>query len=375
MYYRLIQLLRKEFIQVFHDPRMYVIIFLIPVFETIVFGYAVTADVKHVSVAVCDLDNSALSRELVDQFCQSRYFDYTSRVSDSRKAREALDCGKTQVVLLVNHGLQNDLIAGRTASIQLLVDGSDSNTGGIILQYASNITRIFSDNHQSLSNIRARPDTARQIVELQPRTWFNENREGRNFYIPGVIALLVSMLALLLPSMSIVREKEEGTMEQLMVTPVRQLEFILGKTLPFAFLAYANLGLNGVLGVFWFEIPIRGSLCLLVCVTAVYIVSMISVGLLISTISTTQQQAMMTTFLVFYPGVLLSGFVFPISNMPVVVQWITLLNPIRHFLTVVRGIFLKGSGVSTLWPQVAILFLMASFLFTLAIVRFKKTAV
>ena len=210
-------------------------------------------------------------------------------------------------------------------------------------------------------------------VELQTRAWFNDNLESRNFYVPAVIALLVTLVTLLLTSMAVVREKEIGTMEQIMVTPITAAEFILGKTLPFALIGLIDVLIITVVGVFWFDIPIRGDLLLLFACTALYLMTTLGVGLLVSTISETQQQAMMGCFFFYFPAVLLSGFMFPIANMPEAVQWLTYLNPLRYFIVIIRGIFLKGIGVPILWPQMAALAVMGIATLWLATKRFKNT--
>jgi len=210
-------------------------------------------------------------------------------------------------------------------------------------------------------------------VKLQTRAWFNENLESRNFYVPGVIAIIVMLITLMLTSMAVVREKEIGTMEQIMVTPITPSEFILGKTIPFALIGFADVVLITVLGVFWFDVPIRGNLLMLFVATALYLMTTLGVGLLISTVSETQQQAMMSTFFFYFPAVLLSGFMFPIANMPVAIQWLTYLNPLRYFLVIVRGIFLKGIGPAVLWPQMTALAVMGLVVLWLASRRFQKT--
>jgi len=210
-------------------------------------------------------------------------------------------------------------------------------------------------------------------VEMQTRSWFNENLESRNFYVPGVIAIIVMLITLMLTSMAVVREKEIGTMEQIMVTPITSAEFILGKTVPFALIGFADVILITLIGVFWFEVPIRGNLGLLFLATSLYLMTTLAIGLLISTVSQTQQQAMMSTFFFYFPAVLLSGFMFPIANMPVVIQWLTYLNPLRYFLVIVRGIFLKGVGPGILWPQMIALLIMGLTTLWLASRRFKKT--
>jgi ABC-2 type transport system permease protein len=371
---RVKHMLIKEFIQVFRDPRMKAVIFVVPILQCLVFGYAVTTDVRHVRTAAYDLDNSVTSRELISRFASTTYFDIVEHVGTEERARELLDRGDAQIVLHMNKGFEDDLRAGRTAQLQVLADGTDSNTAGITLGYCAKITGDFSQDVLSdqLQRLRGR---TRQLgrVELVRRAWFNENLESRNFYVPGVVAMIVTLVTLLLTSMAVVREKEIGTMEQILVTPITPREFILGKTVPFALVSFADVVAVTVVAVFWFQVPVRGDLLLLFASTALYLMTTLGVGLVISTVSQTQQQAMMTTFFFFMPAVLLSGFMFPIANMPRVVQWLTYLNPFRYFLVIIRGIFLKGVGFEVLWPQLLALAIMGVITLSLASRRFRKT--
>ncbi|MFA6816568.1 MAG: ABC transporter permease [Lentisphaeria bacterium] len=371
---RVKQMLIKEFIQMFRDPRMKGIIFLMPIIQLLVFGYAVTTDVKHVATGVYDLDNSATSRELIARFVESGYFDIVAYAKSPTQIHEWMDHGDVRAVLQINKGFEEDLRGGRSAILPVIVDGSDSNTAGIVLNYSAKITGEFSEKilatrYSRLKGLPLKP--AR--VKLLTRAWFNENLESRNFYIPGVIAIIVMLITLMLTSMAVVREKEIGTMEQIMVTPITASEFILGKTIPFALIGFADVLLITVLGVFWFGVPIRGSLLLLFFATALYLMNTLGVGVLISTVSETQQQAMMSTFFFYLPAVLLSGFMFPIANMPLVIQCLTYLNPLRYFLVIVRGLFLKGVGLMVLWPQMVALAVMGVSVLWLATKRFQKT--
>jgi ABC-2 type transport system permease protein len=374
MWERIHHMLIKEVIQVFRDPRMRAVIFAVPLLQLIVFGYAVTTDVRHVATAVYDRDNTVASRELVSRFVKSGYFDVAGYIQSDELAAELLDRGEVRAVLRLNKGFEDDLRAGRTAQLQVIVDGTDSNTAGIVLAYSTRITGQFS---QEMLDARLRRQWGRMRqpgqIELQTRAWFNENLESRNFYVPGVIAMIVTLVTLLLTSMAVVREKEIGTMEQIMVSPITPAEFILGKTVPFALAAFADVLLITVVGVFWFEVPIRGSLALLFAATALYLMTTLGVGLFISTLSQTQQQAMMSTFFFFMPAVLLSGFMFPIANMPRAIQWLTYFNPFRYFLAIIRGIFLKGVGLTVLWPHMLALAVMGVVTLWLSSRRFRKT--
>lgn len=375
MFERIKHMLIKEFIQIFRDPRMKTVIFVMPVVQVLVFGYAVTTDVRHVALAVYDLDNSIASRELTARFAATEYFDVVQHVADEEQVKRLLDMGEAQAVLRVNHGFEADLRRGRAAPVQLIVDGADSNTAGIVLDYAAKIVGRYSSHVlvNRLNRLGGAPAAAAPLT-IETRAWFNENIESRNFYVPGVIAILVMLITLMLTSMAVVREKEVGTMEQIMVTPITRGEFILGKTLPFAVIALTDVLLITLVAVFWFEVPIRGNLLLLFVATGLYIMTTLGIGLFISTVSTTQQQAMMSTFFFYFPAVLLSGFMFPIANMPLVIQWLTYPNPLRYFLVIIRGIFLKGVGAAVLWPQMLVLLCMGIATLWFATVRFQKTS-
>jgi ABC-2 type transport system permease protein len=374
MFERIRQMLIKEFIQVFRDRRMKFVLFVMPTMQLIVIGYAVTTDVKHVPTAVYDLDDSVSSRTLVDRFGASESFDIVAHVTDDRQMRELLDYGKVDVVLRVNHGFGEHLRAGRTAELQLIVDGTDSNTAGIVLGYANRITTAMAREIliRRFTRLQGRFEKPGRL-DLRTRAWFNENLESRNFYVPGAIVVIVSVVTLLLTSMAVVREKEIGTMEQIIVSPIRPAEFVLGKTAPFALIGFLDVNLISAIGVFWFEVPIRGSLWMILLAAVIYLITILGIGLLISTVSHTQQQAMMGTFFFFFPAMLLSGFAFPIANMPEVVQWATYLNPLRYFLVILRGIFLKGVGLDILWPQYVALAIMGVVVLWVVSRRFQKT--
>jgi len=374
MFERVKHMLIKEFIQIFRDPRMKGVIFLMPIIQLLVFGYAVTTDVRNVKTVVYDLDNSASSREIIARFAGSGYFEIIKYTDSQEQATNLLDKAKAQIIIRINKGFQSDLIAGRKAAIQIILDGTDSNTAGIALDYAARIIGSFSETVliERINKMQGSTPLS-GTVALEPRAWFNENLESRNFYVPGVIAIIVMLITLMLTSMAVVREKEIGTMEQIMVTPITSTEFILGKTVPFALIGFADVAIITLVGVLWFKVPIRGNLILLFVATALYLMTTLGIGLLICTVRQTQQQAMMSTFFFYFPAVLLSGFMFPIANMPEVIQWFTFLNPLRYFLVIVRGIFLKGVGPETLWPQMIALAVMGRAFLWLASKRFKKT--
>lgn len=367
-------MLKKEFIQALRDPRMRAVLLVVPIVQVLVFGYAVTTDVRDVRLAVLDRDQSPESRELVSRFTGSGYFLEVARPPGDQALRELLDRGRARAALVVEPGFGRDLRAGRTASAQLLLDGTDSNTAALVLGYASSLVEGWSRELLAARVARATGLSPPPVpVVVETRAWFNENLESRNYFVPGVIALLLMVTTLLLSSMAIVREKEAGTIEQVMVTPIRRWEFILGKTVPFVLIGYLNAALVAAVAVAWFRIPIRGNLLLLAAATGLYLMSMLGAGLFVSTVSRTQQQALMTTFFFTMPFILLSGFIYPIANMPAAVRAVTYLNPVRYFLVVVRGIFLKGVGFEYLWPQLGALALLGTVALSLAVLRFRKT--
>jgi ABC-2 type transport system permease protein len=374
MFERLKAMLIKEFIQVFRDPKMRIIIFVIPIFQTIVFGYAVNTDVKDIKTAVYDLDNSPESRDLAARFAGSGYFQIVEHVYGDKRVEQLIDTGAVKAVLRMNRGFGAELGAGRIAPLQILLDGTDSNTAGIVLTYAGMIAAGYNDRIRLEQAARAFGPAFRVGgVEMESRAWFNENLESRNFYVPAVIANIVFIITMLLSSMAVVREKEIGTMEQVIVTPIRRSEFILGKTVPFILIGFIDVALITLVAAFWFGVPIRGSIPLLFGATALFLMSSLGFGLLISTVSRTQQQAMMSAFFFIFPAMLLSGFAFPIENMPETVQWLTFLNPLRYYLVIIRGIFLKGVGFGILWQQFLALFLLGTVILGFAVSRFRKT--
>jgi ABC-2 type transport system permease protein len=371
---RLRCMLVKEIIQALRDPRMRFILFVIPLFQTVVFGYAVNTDVRRVSTAVHDRDNTPESRALVDRFRASGYFDVRERVQGEGRVRELMDRGEVKVILRMGRGFGADLRAGREAPLQLILDGTDSNTAGIVLSYAARITAAYNGELRTEQLGRRGVAAPPGGVRLDSRTWFNDNLESRNYYVPAVIANIVLIITMLLSSMAVVREKEIGTMEQIIVTPIRKSEFILGKTIPFIIIGFIDVAVITLVAYFWFDVPIRGSLVLLFEATALFLMSTLGFGLFISTISATQQQAMMSSFFFIFPAMLLSGFAFPIENMPVPVQYVTYLNPVRYYLIIIRGIFLKGVGADILWPQLLGLLALGIAILSFAVARFRKTA-
>lgn len=367
---RLLCVIKKEFIQIFRNSKMRAIVLVMPLLQSMVFGYAVTTDVKQVTTAVYDQAQTPDSRDLIDRFIHSGYFSVKTVIRSDREMDELIDQGKVAAILRIPPDFSSKIAAGTTAAVQIVVDGTDSNTAGVVLNYAGSIIR--NDAIEILRQRTDSPGRATMGVNLQTRAWFNDNLTSRNFYVPGVIAVIVMLVTLLLTSMSVVREKEMGTMEQIVVTPITSAEFILGKTMPSIILGFVNMIFVTLISVYWFDIPVRGSIATLFVANGFYLMTTIGIGLVISTLSDTQQQAMMSTFFFYLPSVLLSGFMFPIANMPEVVQAFTYLNPLRYFLIIIRGIFLKGVGMAILWPQILALFALGSLVLTMAVRRFHK---
>lgn len=372
MFERVRAILIKEFKQIFRDPRMKTIIFISPLFQIILFGYSANKDITYVPTAIFDRDNTKESRDLIHKFTYSKYFVPVRYISEDKEENEVLDKGQVSLVIRIERGFGRDLKAGKKADVQLVFDGTDSNTAMVVISY---VNTIMNDYQEDL--LKERAGAAGFIntvpsVELRDRAWFNGNLISRNYYLPGVISTIVTVMSLLLSAMAIVKEKEIGTMEQLTVSPLQPLELIVGKLLPFAVIALIQVTLITVLGVLWFNIPLRGNLLLLLFSTCIYLFTTLGIGLFISTISSTQQEAMMSVFLFYMPTVLLSGFAYPIANMPKVIQWFTFTNPLRYFMVVIRSIFLKGVGIEVLWAQLAPLLFIGLTVITLSYLRFRR---
>jgi ABC-2 type transport system permease protein len=373
--HRIKALLHKEIKQALRDKRMRMIIFISPLIQLFLFGYAVNTDVREISTVVCDQSNTSISRGMTDAFQSSGYFQIVQRVRDTREAEPLIDRGKAQVILVIPEDFSRALRRGQPADVQLIVEGTDSIVASNAASYGNMIIAAHLQKFaQSLPTINTVTQTSRRLPQVNPvvRVWFNADLKSRNFFIPGVIALLLTLVSLILTSFSIVREWEIGTMEQLIVTPLRPTELIVGKTLPFFLVGMIDLTLIFLVGTLWFQIPFRGNIVLLAFSAFLYLINALSVGIFISTISRTQQQALMGVIFFFMPAMLLSGFVFPIYNIPLVLRWIAYINPLTYFLVIVRGIFLKGVGITILWPQLLFLAVTGPILLEISIKRFYK---
>jgi ABC-2 type transport system permease protein len=363
---RVREMLRKEWRQIFRDPRTKRIVFVSPILQLVLFGYAVNTDVHDTRLFVVDHDRTAEARALLDAFTAGGYFRIVGRSDRPADLLHALDAGDAVIGLEIPPGFAADVAAGRGARVQVLVDGTNSNTGTVAQGYATRIVREFA--------LRANPDAARLLeagVNLRTRAWYNPDLQSRVYNIPAVIGTILLMMSLLLTALAVVRERELGTLEQLLVSPLTPTELMIGKTLPVAAIALFDLALVMAVGLLWFRVPFEGSPLVLLAGSVVYIVGALGFGLLISTSSNTQQEAFMLMFLFFLPAAVLSGFMYPIETMPWIFQQITLLNPLRHFLELVRGIFLKGLGFTDLLPQFAFLTLTGIGAWTLAAWRFR----
>ncbi|OPY64664.1 MAG: Inner membrane transport permease YbhR [Syntrophorhabdus sp. PtaU1.Bin050] len=367
MFERIKQLVIKEFLHFFREKRTVFFLTVTPLIQILIFGYVATMDVNNVSTAYYDLDRSSESRELARRLESSGYFTIKRAPRSAGEIRGLIDRGEVLCAIQVNRGFGRDLQKGIPTQIQVIVDGTDSNTALIAMSY---VTAIIGKYGQDMMAPEIKAGLLK--TDFRTRVWYNPDLRSKNYMVPGVIALIVMITCLLLTSMSVVREREIGTMEQLMVTPVRPMELMLGKTIPAAAVGFFDMALVTVFGILLFEVPVKGALPLLVLCTAAYLLSVLGIGLFISTVSKTQQQAMMATFLFFQPAILLSGFATPIETMPQVFQYITYLSPLRYFLVIVRGIFLKGVGIEVLWPQILALVALGVAILAASALRFKK---
>jgi ABC-2 type transport system permease protein len=371
---RTVAIARKEFIQLYRDPRSLAIIFVMPLLLLLLFGYAITLDITQVRVAVYDQERSERSRDFIRRFAESKYFNLTEDVGDYPDLSRLIDRREAQVGLVIPHDFSRSLDSGRPTAVQVLLDGSDANTANIILGYARAVVQGYSQS-VLLDYLGRQGMTDRRIpVELRPRVWFNEELESKNYIVPGLIALIMAVIGALLTSLTIAREWERGTMEQLVATPVHKVELMIGKLAPYYLLAILDVAIAMGVGVLIFEVPFRGSLPVFFFLSSLFLFVVLGQGFLISVVAKSQvlanQMALVSTYL---PAFLLSGFMFSIANMPPALQLVTRLVPARYFVTILQGLFLKGIGLGVLWPQMVALVLFAVVIGTLAHRRFSKT--
>ena len=371
---RLKQMLIKEFIQVFRDKRTRAVLFGPPIIQMLIFGYAATFEIHHVATVILDLDHSQESRELISRFTSSPYFDVQRQLTDYRQVGDLIDRGKATVALQINPGFAQKLRKGQTAPLQVIVDATNSNTALIASGYINQIALGFAKDYQQDRMNRIVPQRIERIpsVQLEPRPWYNPDLRSRWFFVPGIVGSLTLVLVVNLTAFAVVREREIGTLEQIMVTPIRPAEFILGKTLPFFLIGLLDVSLIAVVGTLWFQVPFRGQILVLFTGAILFLFCMLGVGLLISTVSATQQQALVTSFFFIMPAITFSGFGFPISTMPQWLQYLTYASPLRYFLVVLRGTYLKGVGLAILWPQMLAMAGLGLALLATAVLRLHK---
>ena len=372
---RIRHIIIKEFIQVFRDKRLRFFLIVPPLVQLITYGYVINFDIKHVATAIFDENRTQESRNLIDRFRSNEWFDVKRYVYSERDLIDLINQGDVTMALRIQWDFAKLLRQGKSAPVQIILDATDSNAALIVSRYASQVIGDYSTAilFQRL-NLQGQEWLGEVNLPLtvEPRAWFNDNLISRYSMIPGVIAMVVLLLSLLLTGLAVVREKEIGTLEQILVTPIRPFELMLGKTIPFILITLVDVGLVTLVGIFWFEVPFRGSILVLFLGTMAFLFNSVGLGLLISTFSSTQQQAMMASNFFFTPAILLSGLVFPIANMPVFFQYLTYLNPLMYFIIVVQGVFLKGAGVVILWPQMLAMAGLGLVMILVAVLRFKR---
>ncbi|MFH1114513.1 MAG: ABC transporter permease [Pseudomonadota bacterium] len=377
---RVRHLVRKEFIHIRRNRQNFRLLIIAPLIQLVVFGSASRLDVKNVSTVVVDLDRSVLSRQIEDAFSRSGYFTIVGHVDSYNDVDGYLQTGKASLALLIPPDLERRIQGNKTAQVGILIDGVDTTTAGTVSGYAQSILQRFSidvmnarvDKMQGNLFDTATPRLIVPEIRDAARAWFNPNLDSKNFFVPGVLVLIMLALSIILTSSIIVREKELGTIEQLMVAPISRLELVLGKTIPCFLIEVFTLGLITPLAFLIYDIPFRGSFLFFIGTALLFLITSSGIGVTISAFCKTQQQAVLTSFMFLQPVVLLSGYAFPIENMPTVVQYLTYLNPLRYFITIVRGVFLKGVGWEILWPQVIPIVLMGLFFIGWASLLFKR---
>ncbi len=371
---RLWYLMWKELLELRQDPRLFGVIFIAPIVQLTFLGYAATTDVKNVPIVVVDQDHTPQSRELITRFDASPYFTVVGGLNTVAELDRWFEENRAWMGLVIPGDYHERVGSGRPATVQVIADGTDSNSTNVAMGYAGNLINAYNEELSRKQQVAAGQDVAPRAIDARIRVWFNPQLESRDFMIPGIVALLLLVITTNLSSMAVVREKELGTLEQLNVTPVTRWQLILGKLLPYGIIGILDVILVTTVAVTWFRIPLLGSPILLFATSCIYLLTTLGLGLFISTISNTQQQAMMTaTFFFLTPMLYLSGFIFPIENMPAVIQPVTYLIPLRYFIIIVRGIFLKGIGVAVLWPQILALLAWGLAIVGLAVARSRKT--
>ena len=369
---RIKHIIKKEFLQIRRDKAMIGIIFVMPIMQLLVLGYVVSSEIRHLSTLVCDLDNTALTRQVIEKVKNSKYFDVNYYDQRQQNVQYYLDSGKANVALIFPRNFSRDFYRKLSPKIQVLVDGQDSNTSTVAIGYINGILQSFIREKMNRNLLTTEFASAVHFVEPQCRVWYNPNLEYKNYMIPGIAAFLLTMITSILSAMGLVREREIGTLEQLSVTPIKRHELILGKLIPFAVLGLIILTVAVAFAKLWYRIPIVGNLGLFALFTIIYLFTTLGVGLFVSASSHTQQQAMFMTWFIMIFAFLMSGFLFPIESMPRFAQWLSYLNPLRYFMIVVRELFIKGAGIKELYWQGVALAIFGGVIFTFAALRFHK---
>lgn len=375
MFGRIWQIFIKEMIELKRDKWARFRLIVPPIIQMLIFGYAATFEVYHVSTVILDMDHSQESRQLLADFTASGRFSIAAIAQKQADVRAAIDDGTATIAITIQPGFAELLRKGATAPVEVAVDGTNSNTALIALGYVGQVAATFSQNYATdfLSRTAGGLSLRQASVTVEERPWYNEDTNSRWFFVPGVIGTLTLTLIVNLTAFAIVREREVGTLEQIMVTPIRSIEFILGKTLPFFVIGLGEVALVMAVGMLWFQVPFNGNPLIMLLGTSLFLLSTLGLGLLISTICTTQQQAFATNFFVVNPLFTLSGFSFPIASMPKALQWFSYVNPLRYFLVLIRACFLKGVGFAFLWPDLLALTVLGVLLLTASILRFRKS--
>lgn len=371
---RLFSLIRKEFIQIVRDPRTLALTFAVPVVMLFLLGYAATNDVRNIPLAVFDQDKSLSSQSLLDAYQAADYFRLSYIVSSEEELRSLIESNTARAGIIIPPGYGADLNAGRSAQVAFIIDGSDPTLASTALAAATLVGQAQSTQLMvERLNMRGQGSVLNQPIQVRTQVWYNPGMVSAYYMIPALIGLILQFLTTMLTSTSIVRERERGTIEQLIVTPIRPWELVVGKLAPYVLIAFGDTLEILFVGVLVFNVPINGSLALLLALVGLFLVTTLGLGLLISTLANTQQEAMLTTMFTVLPSIFLSGFFFPLAAMPKVLQWISYAIPLRYFLIIVRGIVLKGVGAPVLWPEIFALSLFAAVVMGAAALRFRKS--
>jgi ABC-2 type transport system permease protein len=370
MILRTLSLIRKEFLHILRDPRTLFVMLAMPIIQLTLLGYAATTDIEHLRTAILDRDKTLASRELVDAYQASNYFDIALYVESERQLEVLVDSGQVRAGLIIPAGYGEAVTTGDRVQVAFVIDGSDPSVANTAFAATQSVGQAQSMRIMERT-MGIDPDDL-PGVQVRPRVWYNPEMKSANFMIPGLMGMLLYFFTALFTSMSIVREREQGTIEQLIVTPIKPLELIVGKIAPYVFVAFFDVLEVLAIGVFWFGVPIRGNLGLLLGLSALFLLTSLGIGIFISSVSNTQQEAMLLTFLTMFPSVFLGGFFFPIEAMPGWLQVITYVIPLRYMLSVIRGIILKGVGLQILRQEVIALVIFGVAIMLLAAARFRK---